>query len=98
MDAPQVVGLLLVLTFSALMSYACVVEPLRAANLFAGRELYRLVHISTHQKERDRLLRCGGSLCGQGRRPQKSLISCLSVRGAIRRPSTITQHLPGCAV
>lgn len=49
MDAPQVVGLLLVPDF-ALMSYACVVEPLRAANLFAGRELYRLVHISTHQK------------------------------------------------
>ena len=47
-DAPQVVGLLLVPDF-ALMSYACVVEPLRAANLFAGRELYRWVHISTHQ-------------------------------------------------
>jgi transcriptional regulator GlxA family with amidase domain len=47
-DAPQVVGLLLVPDF-ALMSYACVVEPLRAANLITGRELYRWVHISTHQ-------------------------------------------------
>jgi transcriptional regulator GlxA family with amidase domain len=47
-DGPQVVGLLLVPDF-ALMSYACAVEPLRAANLLAGRELYRWVHISTHQ-------------------------------------------------
>src|ERR1700690_2194495 len=44
-EKPQVVGLLLVPGF-ALMSYACVVEPLRAANLLAGRELYRWVHIS----------------------------------------------------
>ena len=29
------------------MSYACVVEPLRAANLLSGHELYRVVHIST---------------------------------------------------
>jgi len=43
-DAPQTVGLLLVPGF-ALMSYACVVEPLRAANLIAGRELYRWLHI-----------------------------------------------------
>jgi transcriptional regulator GlxA family with amidase domain len=49
-EAPQVVGLLLVPGF-ALMSYACVVEPLRATNLIAGRELYRWVHIATrHQK------------------------------------------------
>jgi len=44
--APQVVGLLLVPDF-ALMSYASVVEPLRAANLISGTELYRWVHIST---------------------------------------------------
>jgi transcriptional regulator GlxA family with amidase domain len=44
-ERPEVVGLLLVPGF-ALMSYACVVEPLRAANLLAGRELYRWVHIS----------------------------------------------------
>jgi transcriptional regulator GlxA family with amidase domain len=44
-EKPQVVGLLLVPGF-ALMSYACVVEPLRAANLLAGRELYHWVHIS----------------------------------------------------
>ena len=44
-EKPEVVGLLLVPGF-ALMSYACVVEPLRAANLLAGRELYRWVHIS----------------------------------------------------
>ncbi|MGI9483901.1 MAG: GlxA family transcriptional regulator [Hyphomicrobiales bacterium] len=43
--APQTIGFLLVPGF-ALMSYASAVEPLRAANLFAGRELYRWVHIS----------------------------------------------------
>ncbi len=31
----------------ALMSYACVVEPLRSANLLSGEELYRLTHFST---------------------------------------------------
>jgi len=41
----QTVGLLLVPGF-ALMSYASVVEPLRAANLLAGRELYKWVHIT----------------------------------------------------
>ena len=42
---PEVVGFLLIPGF-ALMSYASAVEPLRAANLFAGRELYRWVHIA----------------------------------------------------
>jgi transcriptional regulator GlxA family with amidase domain len=42
---PQTVGLLLIPGF-ALMSYASVVEPLRAANLLAGEELYRWVHIT----------------------------------------------------
>src|SRR5580692_6897948 len=44
-EKPQVVGLLLMPGF-ALMSSACVVEPLRAATLLAGRELYHCVHIS----------------------------------------------------
>lgn len=44
-SSPQTVGLLLVPGF-ALMSYASVVEPLRAANLLAGRELYRWIHIT----------------------------------------------------
>jgi transcriptional regulator GlxA family with amidase domain len=48
-ERPEVVGLLLVPGF-ALMSYACVVEPLRAANLLAGRDLYRWVHISPGEK------------------------------------------------
>lgn len=43
--APQSFGLLLVDGFS-LMSYAAVVEPFRAANQLAGRELYRWIHIS----------------------------------------------------
>ena len=43
--AIQTMGLLLVPGF-ALMSYASVVEPLRAANLLAGEELYRWVHIT----------------------------------------------------
>ena len=47
-ERPLVVGVLLVPGF-ALMSYACVVEPLRAANLISGRELYRLVHIGAHR-------------------------------------------------
>ncbi len=37
---PQTVGFLLVPGF-ALMSYAAAVEPLRAANLISGQELYR---------------------------------------------------------
>ena len=37
---PQTVGFLLVPGF-ALMSYAAAVEPLRAANLISGKELYR---------------------------------------------------------
>jgi len=44
-DAPSVFGLLLVDGF-ALMSYASVLEPLRAANVLSERELYRWVHIS----------------------------------------------------
>lgn len=48
-DEPQQVGILLVPDF-ALMSYACIVEPLRAANLISGRELYRVVHIANQQE------------------------------------------------
>jgi transcriptional regulator GlxA family with amidase domain len=48
-QSPQVIGLLLVPDF-ALMSYACVVEPLRAANLMAGREIYRWIHLSSREK------------------------------------------------
>jgi transcriptional regulator GlxA family with amidase domain len=44
-DHPQTIGFLLVPGF-ALMSYASAIEPLRAANLFAGRSLYRWVHIA----------------------------------------------------
>jgi transcriptional regulator GlxA family with amidase domain len=40
---PQTVGFLLVPGF-ALMSYAAAIEPLRAANLLSGRELYRWWH------------------------------------------------------
>jgi transcriptional regulator GlxA family with amidase domain len=39
-------GLLLTDGF-ALMSYASIVEPFRAANVLAGHELYRWVHVST---------------------------------------------------
>ena len=41
--SPQTVGFLLVPGF-ALMSYAAAIEPLRAANLLSGRELYRWWH------------------------------------------------------
>ena len=44
-DRPQTIGFLLVPGF-ALMSYASAIEPLRAANLFTGRTLYRWVHIA----------------------------------------------------
>src|SRR6476661_2838744 len=44
-EAPQTIGFLLIPDF-ALMSYASAVEPLRAANLFADRTLYRWVHIA----------------------------------------------------
>lgn len=43
--APRHLGLLLIDGF-ALMSYASVVEPFRAANILAGRTLYRWSHIS----------------------------------------------------
>jgi len=42
-EAPTTVGFLLVPGF-ALMSYAAAMEPLRAANLLSGRELYRWWH------------------------------------------------------
>lgn len=41
----RTLGLLLIDGF-ALMSYAAVVEPYRAANVLAGRELYRWTHVS----------------------------------------------------
>lgn len=44
-DETRTLGLLLVDGF-ALMSYASVIEPYRAANVLAGRALYRWVHIS----------------------------------------------------
>jgi transcriptional regulator GlxA family with amidase domain len=43
--APHHVGILLVEGFS-LMSYALVLQPLRAANQLAGEELYRCIHLS----------------------------------------------------
>jgi len=42
----RTLGLLLVDGF-ALMSYASIIEPYRAANMLAGRPLYRWTHIST---------------------------------------------------
>jgi transcriptional regulator GlxA family with amidase domain len=42
---PQVVGVLLLPDFS-LLSYACAIEPLRAANRLSGRTLYAWRHIS----------------------------------------------------
>lgn len=44
-NSPQTIGFLLVPGF-ALMSYASAIEPLRAANLFADKTLYRWVHIA----------------------------------------------------
>ena len=41
----QVIAFLLINGF-ALMSYAAAIEPLRAANLLSGRELYRWRHVS----------------------------------------------------
>ena len=46
---PQTVGFLLVPGF-ALMSYAAAVEPLRAANLLSGKELYRWWHAAAGGK------------------------------------------------
>ena len=42
-NSPQTIGFLLVPGF-ALMSYAATIEPLRAANLLSGKELYRWWH------------------------------------------------------
>ena len=44
-SAPPTIGVLLIDGFS-LMSYAAAVEPLRAANLLSGRELYRWRHVA----------------------------------------------------
>jgi transcriptional regulator GlxA family with amidase domain len=44
-DSPQTLGLLLIDGF-ALMSYASIIEPYRAANALARRMLYRWVHLS----------------------------------------------------
>src|SRR5580692_11409180 len=41
----RTLGLMLIDGF-ALMSYASIVEPFRAANTLAGRELYRWIHVS----------------------------------------------------
>jgi transcriptional regulator GlxA family with amidase domain len=43
---PRTIGLLLIDDF-ALMSYAAIIEPYRAANVLAGDVLYKWVHIST---------------------------------------------------
>ncbi|SDR97595.1 GlxA family transcriptional regulator [Bradyrhizobium canariense] len=45
----RTIGLLLINDF-ALMSYASIVEPFRAANTLTGQPLYRWVHISTDGK------------------------------------------------
>ncbi len=47
--SPRVLGLLLIDDF-ALMSYSSVVEPYRAANILAGRTLYRWVHIAARDR------------------------------------------------
>jgi transcriptional regulator GlxA family with amidase domain len=47
--SPQTVGFLLVPGF-ALMSYTAAIEPLRAANLIAGKELYRWWHAAPQAK------------------------------------------------
>ena len=46
----RTLGLLLIDGF-ALMSYASVIEPFRAANTLAGRELYRWTHISVDGRQ-----------------------------------------------
>ena len=47
--APASVGFLLIPGF-ALMSYASAIEPLRAANMLSGRELYRWWHVTPDDK------------------------------------------------
>ena len=46
---PQTIGFLLVPGF-ALMSYAAAIEPLRAANLISGKELYRWWHAAPRRQ------------------------------------------------
>jgi transcriptional regulator GlxA family with amidase domain len=46
---PRTIGLLLIGDF-ALMSYASIVEPFRAANILSKQQLYRWVHVSTDGK------------------------------------------------
>ena len=49
-DAPFRIGVLLINGF-ALMSYAALVEPFRAANLLAGRVLYEVANIPASGEE-----------------------------------------------
>jgi transcriptional regulator GlxA family with amidase domain len=49
MHPPHRVGFLLIDEF-ALMSFASAIESLRAANILAGKRLYRWLHISTGVK------------------------------------------------
>ena len=44
-DQPKIVGFLLIPDFG-LLSYASAIEPLRAANVLSGRQLYRWRHLS----------------------------------------------------
>ena len=46
-NKPYSIGLLLTEGF-ALMSYASLIEPLRAANLLAENELYKVTDIAVH--------------------------------------------------
>ena len=87
-------GLLLIPGF-ALMSYASVVEPLRAANLLAGRELYRWVHITPGPETVTRLLRRDGALRGAGR-GRAARLPASSARAATPRPSATGRRWPGC--
>ena len=56
---PHRVGFLLVPGF-ALMSYASAVEPLRAANVLSGRNLYRWRHVAIRSNDIARLTKIPG--------------------------------------
>ena len=86
-QTPQTVGFLLVPGF-ALMSYAAAIEPLRAANLLSGKELYRWWHAAPGGKP---VMASNGVAiipdCGTRQRARRPTWSS-SAPAAIRRPST----------
>lgn len=70
---PRRIGILPLPGF-ALMSYACTVEPFRAANLLSGRTLYEILHFTTGGRTRSSGAASIGVQYGVGDTPRLDLL------------------------